>query len=297
LHAAGCWFGGLWSDAEGALPEERRAMGEKRCMSLVSRLYGAEDRARFDQLRIIDDGVLNRIAQEIDTLAKSDATDGARKDNLGRLLRALAAAQREANDAHVAADTVKGDLKNRPPEPDTLSKDEVAAVKPLRAHAALEALLKLDAGDLSPEAHALGLFCAMDRMELARGLPKHLKVYAVGDAYQLVFGVKPPDVPSDVTAKLVPGVWLGYLADVARAAGHPVPDKATAPREREPWAWGGAVAGFGDKLKSDTPKLSGMMAKVAGAVVKKLDAEWAEIPEIASRQAGMGEREAKEKKK
>jgi hypothetical protein len=299
LHAAGCWFGGLWSDAEGTLTaDERRALGEKRCMNLVMRLFGSQDKVKYDQLRLVDSVVLDRLAKEIDELAAADAAgDGARKDALGRLLRALGAAQRENNEAHIAADAVKGDLKNRPPEPDTLSKDEVSAVKPLRAHASLEALLKLDAGDLGAEAHAMALFCAMDRMELARGLPKHLKVYAVGDAYQLVFGVAPPQVPSDPTAKLVPGVWLGYLTDVARAAGHAVPDSAKAAREREPWAWGGVVAGFGDKLRADTPKLSGAMAKVAGAIVKRLDAEWAEVPEIASRQGAMGEREAKEKKK
>jgi hypothetical protein len=122
-------------------------------------------------------------------------------------------------------------------------------------------------------------------------------VYAVGDAYQLVFGVTPPQVPSDATAKLVPGTWLTYLTEVARAAGHPVPDKATLPREREPWAWGGVVAGFGDRLRADAAKLpkdSGF-ARVAGAVVKRLDAEWAEVPEVAERQRGMAEREAKER--
>jgi hypothetical protein len=158
-------------------------------------------------------------------------------------------------------------------------------------------LLRLDAGDLTAEAHAMALLAAMDRMELARALPKHLKVYAVGDAFQIVFGVAPPSVPSDPTAKLVPGVWLGYLTDVAKAAGHAVPDKATSPREREPWAWGGVIEGFSDKLRGDTGKLSGTLAKVTSAVVKKLDAEWAEIPEIAARQGGMGEREAKDKKK
>jgi hypothetical protein len=120
-------------------------------------------------------------------------------------------------------------------------------------------------------------------------------VYAVSDAFQIVFGVAPPQVPADATAKLTPGVWLGYLTDVARAAGHPVPDKATHPREREPWAWGGVVAGFGDKLKAEGPRLGGAFAKIAAAVTKKLDAEWAEVPEIAERQRGMAEREAKER--
>jgi hypothetical protein len=298
LEAAGCWFGGLWSDAEGGTPDVRRAAGEKRCLGLVTRLYGSEDKVKYDQLRLVDPAVVDRIAAEVERLASRDPVDGAHKGELVRLLRALAAAQRENDDAHIAADTVKSDLKNGS-EPVTLSKDEVAAVKPLRAHAGLEALLKLDAGDLTAEAHAMGLLAAMDRMELARGMPKHLKVYAVSDAYQLVFGVAPPSVPVDPTAKLVPGTWLAYVTDVARAAGHAVPDAATLPREREPWAWGGVIAGFADKLRADTAKLAkdGAFARVAGFVVKKLDAEWAEIPQVAAGQKAMAEREAKEKKK
>jgi len=292
LQAASCWFGGLWSDAEGA-PDGRRVAAEKRCFGLVQRLYGTDDKVKYDQLRLVDAKIVDRLAADVDKLAAADPVDGPRKDAVGRLLRAVAAAQRESNEAHIAADTVKADLKAH--EPETLNRDELAATVPLRAHAALKALLELDAGDLTGEAHAFGLLTAMDRMELARGLPKHLKVYAVGDAYQIVFGVAPPSVPADATAKLVPGTWLTYLVDVARAAGHAVPGSATSPREREPWAWGGVVAGFGDKLKSDVPRLSGPFAKIAAAVVKRLDAEWAEIPEIAGRQKAMGEREAKER--
>jgi len=296
LRAASCWLGGLWSEAEGATSaDERHKAGEKRCLGLVTSLYGSEDKVKYDQLRLIDGIVVDRLAADVDKLASRDAAvDGPHKDALGRLLRGLAAAQRENNDAHIAADTVKADLKN-PTEPETLSRDETAAVKPLRAHAGLEALLKLDAGDLTAEAHALGLLAAMDRMELSRGMPRHLKVYAVSDAYQLVFGVAAPQVPTDPTAKLVPGTWLTYLTDVARGAGHAVPDKATSPREREPWAWGGVIAGFGDKLRSDGGKLRGTLGGVVGRVVKKLDGEWAEIPELAGRQKEMGEREAKER--
>ena len=296
LQAAGCWFAGLWSDALGAAPDERRAAGEKRCMGLVKRLYGSEDKVKYDQLRLVDPGVVDALAAEVDKLASRDPIEAAYKDSLLRLLRAVAIAQRENNDAHIAADTVKSDLKNNA-EPVTLTKDEVAAVKPLRTHVGLEALLRLDAGDLGAEGHAMALLCAMDRMELARGMPKHLKVYAVSDAYQLVFGVAPPSVPSDPTAKLVPGTWLTYLTDVARAAGHPVPDTATIPREREPWAWGGVIAGFADKLRADTGRIAkaGGFAGIAGVIVKKLDAEWAEIPQVAASQKAMAEREAKEK--
>ena len=298
LQASACWFGGMWSDAEGAAPDERRAAAEKRCQALVARLYGADDRAKLDELRLVSAPVVDRLAAEIERIAGQDSVDRSRKDALAKVLRAVAAAQRETNEAHLAADTVKQDLKNHE-EREALSRDEALAVKPLRAHAGLEALLKLDAGELGPEARVMGLMCAMDRMELSRALPKHLKVYAVGDAYQLVFGVAPPAVPDDAMAKLKPGTWLGYLTEVARAAGHAVPGSATLPREREPWAWGGVIAGFSDKLKADGAKLAagGTMARVTRAITARLDVEWAEIPSIAASQKTMEEREEKARKK
>jgi hypothetical protein len=288
VAASSCWFGGLWSDAAGSTPAGRHAAGEQRCMQLVNRLYGSADKAKYDALRKVDASVVTDLHAQIGKLASGDAVDGPRKAALDKLLDAEAAAQRENNEARLAADIVKGDQKT---EPESLSKDEVAAVGPLRAHAGLAALLGLDVGDLSAEAHAFGLFCAMDRLELARALPKHLKVYAVADALQLVFAVPPPAVPNDATAHLKPGTWLAYLTDVARAAGHPVPDSAQIPREREPWAWGGVIEGFADKLRADVPRLKGDVATAAGAIVARLDAEWKDIPSIAADQKTMYERE------
>ena len=60
----------------------------------------------------------------------------------------------------------------------------------LRAHDKLVTLLKLDAGDLTKEANAMALLCALDRVEMSRGLPKHLKLYAAGDAFQVVYAVQ-----------------------------------------------------------------------------------------------------------
>ncbi len=282
LAASSCWLGGLWSDAAGATPASRRPASEQRCTALVDKMYGSADRAKYDQLRKIDPAIVADLRAQIGKLADGDAVDGPRKAALQKLLDVQAAAQRENNEARFAADQVKGDLKTN--EPEQLSKDEVAAVPALRAHAALASLLSLDVGDLSAEAHVLGLFCAMDRMELARALPKHLKVYAVSDAYQLVFNVAPPAVPTDATAHLKPGTWLAYLTDVARAAGHPVPDTAQIPREREPWAWGGVVEGFADKLRAETPKLRGDVAQISNVVVQRLDAEWKDVPSLAKDQ-------------
>jgi hypothetical protein len=299
IQAASCWFGGMWSDAEGATNwEDRRIASEKRCAAIVAQLWGTDDHAKVEAFRRLEKTNVDRLGAEVDRLAAGDPVDGPRKDAIGKLLGAVEAAQREANTAHVAANQVKRDIKDKE-EPETLSKDEVEAAKALRTHAAFDALLKLDAGALSAEAHAMALMCAMDRMELSRGLPKHLKIYAVADTNQLVFGVAPPPVPDDATAKLKAGTWLNYLVDAARAAGHPVPDKATHPREREPWAWGGLLEGFTDKLRADAGKLDKgtSLAKAVTAIVARLDAEWAEIPSVAASQRAMAEREEQEKAK
>jgi hypothetical protein len=152
----------------------------------------------------------------------------------------------------------------------------VDAVQPLRAHAKLEALLNLQAGDLSKEANALGLLLALDRVELARGLPKHLKLYAVGDEFHLLFGVALPEVPADATRKLVPGTWLRFLSDTATSAGHPVPAKAKTPREKDALAWGGMLEGFHDKLQADSDGVATTtdLSKVVTVVLHRLEAEY-----------------------
>ena len=116
------------------------------------------------------------------------------------------------------------------------------------------------------------LLTAIGRVDHARGLPKHMKVYAAGSVLRLVFGVTPPAVGEDVKAKLVPGTWLAYLTDVAKAANHAVPDTAKTPKEREPFAWAGMVAGFSDKLKVEQPQTQGELANVLTSTAGHLDA-------------------------
>ena len=161
-------------------------------------------------------------------------------------------------------------------EPDKLSADEVDAVRPLREDAKLEALLALPAGDLSKEANALGILSVLDRVELARGLPRHLKLYAVADSFHALFGVSPPDVPQDGSKKLVPGTWLRFLVDTARAAGHPVPDKARTPREKDALAWAGMLEGLSDKLKADGDGIAATtdLSRVVITVLHRLEAEY-----------------------
>jgi hypothetical protein len=175
--------------------------------------------------------------------------------------------------ARRAGDRIKRDLDR---EPDKLSTDEVEAVAPLRSHVKLDALYKLDAGGLSKEAHALALLCALDRVEIARGLPKHLKLYAVADSFQLLFGVPVPDVPADATKKLVPGTWLRFLSDTAAAAGHPVSEKAKKPKQKDALAWAGMLEGFSDKLKAESDGVAPTtdLNTVVTAVLHRLEMEF-----------------------
>ena len=273
ISAAACWFGGVWGDALGEPEETKKANGESRCRDLERRVWDTEDKDHFEQLRALEAKAVGDVVAKVDILAKSDAVDGPRRDNLVKFAIAVAEALKETTSARRAGDRVKRDLKG---EPEKLSTDEVDAATPLRAHEKLAALYKLDAGDLSKEAHALALLCALDRVELARGLPKHLKLYAVADTFQLVFGVALPDVQADATKKLVPGTWLKFLSDTATAAGHAVSAKAKTPKEKDALAWAGMLQGFSDKLKAESDGVAATsdLNPVVSNVLHRLEIEF-----------------------
>jgi hypothetical protein len=271
--AASCWFGGQWADALGEQDQMKQAGIEGRCHDLERAVWGADDKTHFEQMRALEQNATSDVVAKVDSTAKADAVDGARRDALVKLATALGDAVKETMEARRAGDRVKRDLTQ---EPNKLSDDEANAVAPLRAHAKLEALVKLDAGNLTKEANAFGLLCALDRVEVARGLPKHLKLYAVGDELALLFGVTIPDVPQDATKKLVPGTWLKFLSDTATAAGHPVPATAKTPREKDALAWAGMLQGFSDKLSADSDGIATTtpLSQVVITVLHRLDAEF-----------------------
>jgi hypothetical protein len=263
----------MWADALGEQATMKGQGIESRCHALEKRVWDTEDKPHYEQLRALETKAVADVVSKVDETAKNDTIDGPRRDALVKLTTALAEAEKELMAAHRASDRVKRDLDH---EPDKLNGDEVGAVVPLRSHAKLEALLKLDAGELSREANAFGLLCALERVEIARGLPKHLKFYAVADEFQLVFGVSPPDVPEDATKKLVPGTWLKFLGDTAGAAGHPISEKAKTPKERDALAWAGMLEGFSDKLKADADGVPGTTdaSKVVSTVLHRLELEF-----------------------
>jgi hypothetical protein len=274
IAAAGCWFGGLWGDALGESLEQRKVNDEARCNDVVTRVWGQPDKTRYEMLRGLDGKAVENVVAKV-------GADGA----AGKLVRAFADAQREALEARHAADRVKRDVVK---EPDKLTKDEAAVVGALAASNALGALLKTDAGDLTHEAHALGLMTAMERLETSRGLPKHLKVYAMEGPIGLLFGTAAPAMPQDATKPLPRGAYLAYVEAAAKSAGHPVPDAAKTPKDRESLAWAGVHEGIADKLKADMGGISKdtPLADVVAHAAQRLDAEYqAETNALATKTA------------
>jgi len=272
ILASACWFGGIWGDAEGETEDTRTQASDARCHDVVRRVYGRDDDDHYRQLRALEPTVVGDVAAKVETLAKEDADDAPRSQVLATLVQAVAAAEREAMLARRAGARVKRDLDR---EPDKLTADETAAVDPLKDTRMLEALLKLQAGDLTHDAHALGMLAVLDRVEVARMLPRHLKLFAVGGANQLLFGVPIPEITTDAQKKRRP-FWLDYLLDVSKAAGHAVPDTVKTPKKREPLAWGGMLAGYADKMRADIDGLAKdtRLHNVASVVVQRLDAEY-----------------------
>ena len=274
MLASACWFGGLWSDAEGDSEETRAQATDARCHDVVRRVYGKDDDDHYHQLRALEPSSVGEVAAKVETLAKEDADDAPRSQTLAHLVQAVAGAEREAMLARRAGTRVKRDLDH---EPDKLSADDAAAVQPLSDTRLLEALLKFDGGDLAHDAHALGMLAALDRVEVARALPRHLKMYAVGGVNQLLFGVALPDPPADAQAPAKKRTfWLDYLVLAAKAAGHPVPDTVKIPKKREPLAWGGMLEGYADKMRADIAGLlpDTRLHNIASIGVQRLDAEY-----------------------
>ena len=275
ISTVACWLGGVWSDAEGVSEELRGADVERRCGELVNRVYGSDDRIQNERLRAVDATEVASLKEKITAVASGDAVDASRASQLGALFDAVAAVERENLSARRAADRVKKDIEGERTS-GKLSNDELDAVSPLSDSKALNALLALDAGNLTHEARALAVLAAMDRLEIARGLPKHLKIYVLERPFGTLFSVPSPEVPRDARTPLKGGVWLDYITSVAENAAHPVPPQAKSLADRELLAWGGAAAGLADKLRVETADISDTteLKRVATAVVQRLDNEY-----------------------
>ncbi|HZU82582.1 MAG TPA: hypothetical protein VE987_06685, partial [Polyangiaceae bacterium] len=224
VQATSCWMGGLWSDALGETGADRLAGIERRCDALLREVdLTQRERARAEAeqlpppapdeayfpLRAVERHVVDALADEVRARAERDPREAASARELVTLLYATADAARETIHARRAADAVKEDVASQPSVA-ARNVDKAAAAPKLRSGQALDRLFTLQCGRYTPEARAIGLLVALDRMEIARGLPKHLKVYAVDRAYADVFGVQAPPVDDDAPAPIRSGTWLAY---------------------------------------------------------------------------------------
>ena len=265
-------MGGVWSDAEGVPPADWRTRDDQRCKDLVASVYGRFDSARYEQLRAGDEQAVS------DLLAKIRATEPApTRDRTVALFRDVTAAMHEGMLARRASDRVKVDYDADAVEA-KLSDDERTAAKALSRHAALDRLL-VTTDATATDRRVLGLLAAMDWMEMARGLPKQLKFYALGHVLTTVFDVAPPPAAAlKPTATPHPGTWLAYLSGIATRAGHPVSDSpALTNRLRETLAWTGVGQGFADCLRHPVTALPNSavpeLSRIATEVAARLDAE------------------------
>jgi len=290
IQATSCWMGGLWSDALGETDDARTAGIDRRCNALLRDIditAGERERALADHvpppapeeayfpLRAVEPHVVEAIARKVEERAARDPVEAPRARDLAVVLRAVALATRETIQARRVADLVKNDSREQPDVAERIADKGSAATK-LRREEALDALFHVDAGAYTDDARAIAVLSALDRMQIARGLPKHLKIYAVRGAYGDVFGVPAPAVSDDAARPIPAGMWLGYLTQVAGAAGHPVPGDARDPQNREPLAWTGVLEGFADRLRADAFHFPAGTAvgDVERATVTRLDEEY-----------------------
>ncbi len=287
LLAAACSMGGVWSDAEGLPPADWRTRDDQRCKDLVVSVYGRFDSARYEQLRAGDEQAVS------DLLAKIRATEPlTTRDRTVTLFRDVSAAMHEGMLARRASDRVKVDYDADAVEA-KLTDDERTAAKALSQHDALDRLL-VSTDATATDRRVLGLLAAMDRMEMARGLPKQLKFYALGHILTTVFDVAPPSPDAlKPTATPRPGTWLAYLSGVATRAGHPASDSpALTHKMRETLAWSGVGQGFADRLRHQVTALPDSavpeLSRIATEVATRLETERATAETLSGGHAENG---------
>jgi hypothetical protein len=273
IQAASCWTGGLWSDALGETGVERQDGIDRRCDELMY-MSGALPAGVYYPLRAIDPDLVDDLAKRLEAMAARDPAEAAHTGELVALFRAIAAAARETLQGRRAADEVKDEAHLEYPK-GAREHDKRQAGAYLQQSEALASLGRLG-GTYAAEARAMYLLEALDRMEIARGLPKHLKIYAVQGGFAGVFGVQPPVLDDDAALPIKTGTWLGYLSAVAAAAGHPVPASARLPEARQPAAWAGVLEGFADKLRASRSALvrESSLKTVLGAAAARLTEEY-----------------------
>jgi hypothetical protein len=238
LASIACFTNGVWDDLQGGKPDP--------CALLAVEAIGAAstDASSRAAVRAIDPRAVASIVKAIDASTLDPQS--------GILVRTVADASREAMVARQAAERVR--TFGWSDADDTV----------LFAHASLRQLSALK----SRTASIVTLVLAADRLENVRGLPPRAKLAAAAPTFSVVFGISRP-------VETVPGTWLAYVSDAARAAGHEAPSKGNT-HEREQAAFAGVAAGLADRLELAAKTAEGEVSAVASAYAKRLGSAVAE---------------------
>ncbi len=247
-------------------------------------IYGDFSQARYEQIRE------NEARAVDDLLAKIRSTEPqSTRERSVALFRDVAAAAHEGMLARRAADRVKIDYDANAVEA-KLTDDERRAATALAQHRALDRLLVVP-DKTAMDRRALGLLFALDRMEMARGLAKQLKFFALGHILTTVFDVAPP--PADTlkpTATPRAGAWLSYLRGVSVHAGYPVSDNPSLnKKQQETLAWAGVGHGFADRLRQQLPSMPAEavpeLTRAISAIATRLESQRATAESLAKAHA------------
>ncbi len=269
--AIGCWFGPVWGDALGEPIEQREANAAQRCVQTVQQVWPRDPKGNLERLRALEPTAISQLLSRVDAQAQGVLDDHERRD-LVNLLGDVAGAQRDNMWARRATDRIRLDESKQKPH-DRISDDERAALDPLLKVASLTALYTLNAGRYTADARALAVLSAMDRLNISRGLPRHVEVYADEPVFSLLFGLLPAAVDPDPAQETAPHVWVEYLAKAAANAGHPVPSDAIRTADRDLLGWAGMLDGVADRLREGGAQLTDRLQPVVSGTIRRLQAQ------------------------
>ncbi len=270
-EAIACWIGPVWGDALGEPVEQRKLNAENRCLGAVRRVWTNDDKGHVERLRALEVTAVAELLARVDELGKGTLSDKERRD-LVSLVREVAGAQRDNLWARRAADRIRIDESRQKPHT-RITDDERAALDPLLKAASLRALYELDAGRYTADAHTLAILSAMDRLNVAGGLPRHVEIYAAEPVFTLLFHVPTLELESNPAIEIPPHVWIDYLVKAAANAGHPVPSIAAQTADRDLIGWAGMLDGISDQLAENSAQLSDHLKPVAAGTIRRLQAE------------------------
>jgi len=227
-----CFTSGVWDDLQGDRPDS--------CTVLAVEAIGAKpaDASTRAAVRAIDPRAVDKIVKKLGD------------EQASALVRAVADASREALNARHAAERIRkagGDAVQ-------VDADDAA----LAAHGALGALGAMK----SQTAQVVTLVLAADHLENVRGLPARAKLAAAAPSFEVLFGVARP-------AYYVPGAWLGFVSDAARAGGYEAEAGGTA-HDREQAAFAGVASGLARRFELAAKTSEGEAKTVATEYAKRL---------------------------